>query len=483
MAANSDKAQASGTFAAVGDDGSVTAFVNALSQTQTQATQLSSTLQGIQSNLTSIIDVLTYPETVSNDLDTLNTVLGTASTVLTAVSIIPEISAEAEVIQTAITSLKTEITPAKDAADAIDAEVKPLRDALTQLQSLLGQAIQGANDTASEAQTFLTQFQQIDNCINSLPDGPLKTQGLAYLSSFAATTTPYVDTLNTALGAVNGAISDFYGAVSNIENQLSFLSEISGAIESVLSELAPLLGPLQSLSNLLDTKITIPTPVPFYGVSVSIRDILNDFQAFMDLAMQILSPVLDPILGPLQQLAQSIISQIPGLSQLLNLQINIPGIPDFSGLFGNLTSLLNQLEGALQQFTLTCPPSAGLPSFASQLDAHMKEVSGAFADGALYALDLGAGMRVAGAAGKIKASGGPVFRAHLDLARRVVLVQAKSGKVLAVENGVPVLTNRAVTPASHFEVVANSAGKLSLRSADGQVLELDGKKEFKAGGR
>jgi uncharacterized phage infection (PIP) family protein YhgE len=474
MATKRGTGRSSAPLALAGDDDSVGDFITALTTTQTQATQLSSSLQSMKSTLGSVIEVLGYPETVSQDLDNLNTVLSTASTVLTAVSIIPEISAEADIIQTAVKSLQAEIEPAKEAADAIDAEVKPVRDALTQVQSLLDQAIQAANDTASAAQTFLTNFQQINACINSLPDGPAKTQGLAYLSSFAATAEPVVDTFNTALTTVNGAISDFSNAVTEIENQLSFMSEITGAIESVLGELAPLLGPLQSLMNLLNTSITIPIVGPFYGLSVSISDILTDFQQFIDLAMQILSPVLDPILQPLEQLAQSIISQIPGIDQLLNLHIDIPGIPDFSGLFGNISSLLTQLQGVLQQFNLTCPPAANQVSFAEQLQTHMKDVSGAFAHGALYALDLGAGKR------NVAASGGPVFRAELDLAKRIVFVQAGTGRILAVENGAPVLKRGPVTPASHFRVTAKGAGKFALTSEDGQVLEIAGKTEFKA---
>jgi uncharacterized phage infection (PIP) family protein YhgE len=461
-------------LALVGDDDSVSDFINALTQTVSQANQLSSSLQSIQSNLTSIINVLTYPETVSSDLDNLNTILTTASAVLTAVSIIPEISVEADAINTAIKSLQAEITPAKNAADAIDAEVKPLRDALTQLQSLLGQTISGVNNISSAAQNFLTHFQQIDNCINSLPDGPVKQSGLSYLSSFAATATPYVNTLNSALGTVNGAMSDFYNAVQSIANQLSFLTQISDAINSVLSELSPLIGPLQSLASLLDYKITIPTPVPFYGVTLTIREILDEFQTFIDLAMDILNPILQPILGPLQQLAQSIISQIPGLSQLLNLQITIPGIPDFAGLFGNLSSLLTQLQSALQQFSLTCPPSATQGTFKAQVDAHVKELSRAFESGPLYVLKFGGGQHLSGAG-----RGGPVFRAQLDLGRRVVLTQAATGKLLAVENGAPVLKAGPVTPASHFQVVGSGRGKFSLKSADGQVLEVDEKSEFK----
>lgn len=487
MAAKKVAARLSATLALAGGDDSVTVFISALTQTQAQATQLSANLSQMKSGLDQIIKVLTYPQTVSTDLDHLSSVLSTASTVLTAVSVIPEISAEVKVIQTAVNSLRAEITPAKNAADAINAQVTPLRNALSKLDSLLAKAIQVANDTASAAQTFLTSFQKIDTCIHSLPDGPPKTQGLQYLASFAATATPPVNNLNTALIAVNGTTTDFYNAINQIESQLNFLSEISNAIESVMSGLAPLLGPLQSLSNLLDTKITIPTPVPFYGVHVSIRDILSEFQAFTDLAMQILNPILGPILAPLQQLAQSIIGQIPGLSQLLNLHINVPSIPDFSTLFGNLSSLLTQLNGALQLFNLKCPPAQGQASFAVELVHHMNDVTGAFTNGALHTIHLGPDIHLTAAKGQIAASSAAVgrtslFRAHLDLSKRVVLSQASSGKLLALQNGEPCLRKGPVTPESHFEVVATGDGKFSLKGPDG-ALVVDGKSEFTAARR
>jgi hypothetical protein len=225
--------------------------------------------------------------------------------------------------------------------------------------------------------------------------------------------------------------------------------------------------------------------VPFYGVHVSIRDILTDFQAFTDLAMSILAPILDPILEPLQQLAQSIISQIPGLSQLLNLNITIPSIPDFASLFGNLTSLLTSLQSALQLFTLTCPPSANQPTFAAQIDDHMKDVAGYFGQGTSHAIQLGRGRHLTAAKGKIAISKEPIgraslFRATLDVSKRVVLTAVSSRKILAIENGEFVLKKGPVTPASHLKIIPTGKGKFSLAARDEQPVEVGRTSAFSA---
>lgn len=484
MAAKKQIVRSNSAFTLVGDDDSVAQFVAALNQTISQSGQLSASVGQLKNDVDQVVTVLSYPKTVSDDLNNLDSVLSTVSTLLTAVSIIPEIGEAAMAINEAVGSLQTEVTPAKDAAAAIEAECAPFQDALGQVDSVLGDALQGINTITSDTQTFLTNFQAIDACINNLPDGPVKSQGLSYLSTFAATTTPYVNQVNSVLGTVNGAVGAFDSAIDQIENQLSFLSEISGTIDSLLNELSPLLGPLKSLQSLLNTSITIPTPVPFYGVHVSIEDILTDFKAFTDLAMQILAPVLNPILQPLEDLAQSIISQIPGIGQLMNLNLNLPTIPNFTDLFSNLTVLANQLEAAIQQFTLQCPPQAGLVTFAAQLDRHMKAVGSVFAHGAAHSIGLGGKKHLTAAGGKVGVSSDPVaksslFIARLDPTRRVVL-STPSGKHLALDKGSLVLKKGAVTQASHFKVVARKGGKFSLRGPGNSLVSVEGTSEFTA---
>ncbi len=482
MAAKKQVTKAKATLALAGDDNSVTVFLAALTQTPALASALSTSLTQLQSDLNQIITVLTYPKTVSDDLNSLGTVLSTTSSVLTAVSIIPEIGAEVEIIQEAVQSLQAELSSATTAANNIENEVKPIRDALSQLSSVLGDAIQGANDIASTSQGFLTNFTAVNNCINALPDGPVKTQGLEYLSSFAATTTPFDTAMNTALSTVNGVIGSFYGAITAVTNQLNFMTQITGAIDSLLSELSPLLGPLKSLQNLLNVTITIPTPVPFYGVHVSIADILTDFKAFTDLAMSILAPVLDPILDPLRQLAQSIIGQIPGIGELLSLSLNLPSIPDFPSLFGNLTVLLTQLEGALQVFNLDCPPKARQASFAVQLAKHMEEVTPYFEHGAAYSINLSPKKHLTVAGGKVAVSSDPAgkscrFRAQIDLSKRVVFT-ASNRKLLAVQKGALVLIKGPVTKAAHFKVVAKGPKKFALKGPGNRVITVDGLSEI-----
>lgn len=328
-------------------------LIQTLSQTPKLAEQLQASLQRLKDDNDQIIEVLTYSKTVADELDQLDDALKTISDLLTVVSVIPEVGQAASALRTSINLLSKEVTPARQAADKIESTVKPLREGLQKLASVLDLAIQTTGKIQSVSQTFLEQFTAVAACIDGLPAGKYKEQGQQYLEAFSKATEPAVADLNTALGTANGVIEEFYSKLSQLQQELEPLRQIAAAVEDVLKVLCPLLEPLQELKNALMTiQIVIPIPYPHL---VSLYDVFVNFGAYIDLALKPIEELVNDLLKALNITLPS----IPGLSDLLHLNIDVPVIPDFTALLSAITAPFEKIHVAITHFNLKCPPAEG----------------------------------------------------------------------------------------------------------------------------
>lgn len=328
-------------------------FINTLKQTPALSSALQRNLQRLKDDLDGIIKVLGYTKTVSDDLDQLDNALKTTTELLTIVSVVPEVGEAASALKTSIATLSREVTPARQAADKLEAKVKPVRDALQKLDPILANGIKATGQINSTSQSFLSTFTAVVSCVNSLPDGQYKTQAQAYLDQFSTDAEPLDSGLNTALATANTIIEGFYSKLTALKNALNQLAAIAAAVQQVLSVLDPIMAPLKELEQALMT-IKIPIPIP-YPHLVSLYTIFEEFGKFIDLAMKPIQSLVDEVLKALHVTLPS----IPGLSDLINLQISIPGIPDFSGLFAAITNAFDQLSRLIPRFSLKCPPEKG----------------------------------------------------------------------------------------------------------------------------
>ena len=326
-------------------------FIATLTQTPPDAGALLTSLNQLNNDLGQIITVLNFSKEVDDDLANLDNALTVTMEALDVVEVIPEVGEAAAAFGEAVTAMSEEVKPAHSAADNIENEVKPFRDAFQNVQSKLGDLINAVTKVQTDSQTFLTDFTGVVNCINSLPDGTYKTQGLSYLDGFSGTAQPAVSGLNDGMTGANSAITTFYSELKQLEAALSPLQAISSAIDEVMEVLSPVTNMLSQLENDLNN-LTISIPLGFYTVTVPLLKIFNEFTDFINLAMEPIQGLVDDLLNALNVS----LPQIPGLSDLINLQINIPGIPDFDGLLAPITTFLNQLEGLIPSFSLACPP-------------------------------------------------------------------------------------------------------------------------------
>lgn len=327
-----------------------TSFIQTLGKTPKLADTLQGNLERLKGDLDEAIKVLTYTKTVADDLGKLEDALTTTSELLSVVSVIPEVGEAAAPVKEAVDALNLEVKPARKAADQLEALVKPFREALAKIGPVLDEMIKACGTISSTATDFLNAFTAVVNCIDSLPDGQYKTDGQSYLNQFSSTAEPYVVELNTALQTTNDVVVAFYDALSQLEAALSPLAAIAEATEEVLKELAPLLDLLKELDNALKTiKITIPVPYP---MEISLYDVFTTFSEFIELAMA-------PIQGLVNDLLKALnisLPSIPGLDDLINLQITLPTIPDFSALLDAIMKPFEELEAMFKSFSLKCPP-------------------------------------------------------------------------------------------------------------------------------
>jgi ABC-type transporter Mla subunit MlaD len=329
-------------------------FVATLSQTPTIAGKLNANLRHLKANLDQIIKVLGYSKTVDDDLTELDKDLTTANELLTFVSVIPEVGEAAAPVKEAISVLQPEVKSAKNAADKIESVVKPLRDALKKLDPVLEKAIEATKDVQDTSQSFLHKFEGVYNCVKSLPNGAPKDKALKIITDFSTTAEPAVEDLNKIMSTANNTIEEFYNKLDELREALNPLKAIISAIDDVLSPLKPLISLLESLENdLKDIKIMIPIPYPH---EYSLYDVFKFFKG--------IAKWIDKALKPIQDLLNKILSalhidlKIPGLSDILNINVNIPDIPNFDEIIKQIQDALNKVKGYIESFTLKCPPDS-----------------------------------------------------------------------------------------------------------------------------
>lgn len=336
-------------------------FTKSLAQTPQQAKRLSDNLTRLKKTNDELVTVLGYPQTISDNLNKLYDTMVDVRGVLTIVSVIPEVGQAASALKTSLNLLIQEVKPAKEAAARIASEVKPLHDNLKKLGPIIEQGIKYANELEAQSSAFLKHFQAITACINSLPDGEVKDTAQTYLNQFSETNLPLVDNLNAVLDQTNTTIEKLYNALERLKAALNPMAAINKAIDKVMSVLGPIKSVLDELEHaLMNIKIRPPLPYP---VPVSLYEIFKALGTFADLAMKPIQALVDSVLKALNIRLPS----IPGLSDLINLDIDLPDLPDFGGIVSDIEDFINKIKSLADIFQLDCPPKKGQTDFHTQI--------------------------------------------------------------------------------------------------------------------
>lgn len=328
-------------------------FMSTLGQTPPLASQLNGNLTRLKNDLDEIIQVLTYPKTLADDLSTLKSTIATAQEVLSIVEVVPEVGEAAAALAEALEAFEAPVAEASTTANKVEDTVKPLREALQKVEPYLDDMIKATQEIQSDSQTFLDKFTGVYNCVESLPDGDAKSSLESALNSFSVATTPPVHALNSTMSLANTAIEGFFDEIQKVVDALNPLQPIISAVNDIINDLNPIISAMDSLKDALED-IKIPVPIP-YPTSVSLYDIFKFFGSFSDLINEALKAIGDP-LGKLMDLLEKEIPGLPDFSALLNLVLNLPQLPDFSALEKEIEGALEAIEKAFAGFNLQCPP-------------------------------------------------------------------------------------------------------------------------------
>lgn len=325
-------------------------FIQTLGQTPKLASELGQNLSRLKQNSQQIIEYLTYPKTVSDDLSELENTLTLTSELLSFVSVVPEVGEAAAALKKSVDLLNSQVKPAADAAAKLEKAVKPLREGLEKIQPLLDKAIAAVSKVETSSQTFLDKFTAIYKCVESLPEGNAKETSEQYLNEFSSKCEPEVEVLNTAMTDANQAIEVFYNQLEEIEKALDPLKAISSAVDQIMDILNPIVDKLKELKHDLES-IKIPIPLP-YPQMVSLYDVFKTLSDFIDEAMKPIQSLVDELL----KLLHVQLPSIPGLDYLLDLHLNIPEIPNIDELINTINAAFDKLMQELDLFNLECPP-------------------------------------------------------------------------------------------------------------------------------
>lgn len=327
-------------------------FISTLGQTPGIAKELNGNLTRLKSDIDEIIKILGYSKTLNDNLTKLESLLSDASSLLTIASVVPEIGEAAAALNRVIKTLQPEVKSAKSASDKIESVAKPLRDALSKLDPILDKLIKASSEIEDKSQTFLKAFTTVNDCVQSLPSGKAKDEANEYLNEFSSKAEPPTATLNKGMSDLNSVINDFYDALNKIKDALNPLKAIDDAVQKVLDSLSPLISLLDELKEKLnDIKIPVLIPYPHMMSLLEIFEDLKGIAKWVDKALEPIQDLVDKLLKALH-----IDLNIPGLSDLINIHIDLPEIPDFTKFFKEIEAELTAFLDAIKAFDLKCPP-------------------------------------------------------------------------------------------------------------------------------
>lgn len=332
-------------------------LLTALGQLEGNTTQLQQQVNSFDAELVTARNDLEIPLDIAGKLQSLSTTLSSSSDLLGVIGIVPEIGEAANVLKEAVDALAEPVSAAATAANDAAATIRPLRDAVAQLETRVQQLGSGLGRSVQLEQTVGQAVTQVQSCINSRPPGTFRDTLNKQLDTASGVAQPLVAKAAAIVGTVNGELGSLENDLNAAESKLQALSAISSAIDSVTGELSSILGPMQSVANALSHSITVPVgpPIPhkvcFEGgilpypcdwypptISFSVEDILKGvngvlgpFESLLDSAMH---AILDPILGLLH--IPTSLPPIPGIGDLAN---------DVQSLLGSLTNLQSEIGG------------------------------------------------------------------------------------------------------------------------------------------
>lgn len=329
-----------------------TVLLARLEETQSDVDALRPHVVKLDNGLKSVVSALAEVKKVSDDLSELDDNLGTVSTVLLALQVVPVVGEPCGVAKTGVDEMKKGVHPVRTKANEFEARVKPVRDKISAVEKKVAAAIEKLDLLKAKAKELHDRAGTVYTCAQSKKLTAVTTAE----DQFSAGLNPGVAALNKALDAATAAAVAIEGKLADIEDAAKKLVDIGHPIDDVLSKLSGLSKALDPIRAALNQKITIPYSVKISGPWYAPWKWHVSTQNFTFSVQQI----LDGVNVGIKFVNDALMKAVRGILNGLNL--NLPKLPEIPGLDA-LRAALDKALGPIGSI------GADLDALGAKLDA------------------------------------------------------------------------------------------------------------------
>ena len=163
-----------------------------VSKAEAHTAALEADVRGVNQDLQTISSDLLLSKRVNGALDELESALATAVDLLTVVSIIPEVGAEASTLKRTLAEFKAPVSAALSTSNRVERVIKPVREKIQALQTKVQDVDHALIHTMNAENKLLACSGRAASCIGALPDSTVKTNLTRELETAAATVDSFV---------------------------------------------------------------------------------------------------------------------------------------------------------------------------------------------------------------------------------------------------------------------------------------------------
>lgn len=262
------------------------------------------------------IKLLEIPKRIHQELKELDTMLLVASKLLTALSLIPQITAPARAAKMTIDRVHVPVKRLVDGVGRIEAKIKPFRERFKQARKFLYKALSALESADAFVQTENKNLHAMKQSLKSTEKGRYQEFDNTALELFSQALNIILAIPVQILHESIERISDMMKVFDVIADAFKVVEEISSAMMRVLDLLDVFIPPMKVVDDLMDTQIS------FIFFSVSIRNLLRGAGNI-------------PGFGEIMSILGSALKAVN-----LDIDVNIPGLDK---LFGTLNTVFEQV--------------------------------------------------------------------------------------------------------------------------------------------
>lgn len=309
-------------------------------------------IESLDHHLQNIHDDLNISKKMNRNLVDLDDALKEASELLSIVSIIPEIGAEAAEAKRIIDDFHGPVHKARKVSDRIEKKITPLRKGVKKTDEQVEKLVNAFLGIIRGENASIDKITKVQGCLTSLGDKKAFKDLELEMNSLSGTVDPQVVKVDQLQVSLISAIDGVEGKISGAFAVIKKFTDISNAVEHALSVLNPVIDSLKAIKSAFNQTISIPypsvcitkgflgVPIPypcFEHFSFSIQQLLDGVHSILGPVMDLLNSAMNAVLGP--------------LLKALHLDIHLPNIPyigELESIFSSIERILEPIENEIK---------------------------------------------------------------------------------------------------------------------------------------